>query len=80
MNLSQKQEKLALEIAHALDDMDSLQSHRKMVITYSEKYLRSKLTKVLSIPNYQIRKSRGALYTSLVQGFKRNSDSTAWEE
>lgn len=69
MNLSQEQEKLALEIAHALDDMDSLQAHRKMVATYSEKHLRSKLTKVLSIPESQIRKSRGALFTSLVQGY-----------
>lgn len=69
MNLTQEQEKLALEIAHALGDTDSLQSHRKMVATYSEEYLRSKLTKALTVPESQIRKSRGALYTSLVQGY-----------
>ena len=69
MNLSQAQEKLAVEIAHALGDMDSLQSHRRMVATYSEEYLRKKLTKTLSIPESQIRKSRGALYTTLVQGY-----------
>lgn len=69
MNLTQEQEKLALEIAQALDDMDSLQSHRKMVGMYSEEHLRAKLTKVLSIPESQIRKSRGALFTSLVQGY-----------
>lgn len=69
MHLTQQQEKLALEIAHALGDMDSLQSHRKMVTMYSESYLRSKLTKALTIPESQIRKSRGALYTSLVQGY-----------
>ena len=74
MNLTQTQERLALEIAHALDDMDSLQSHRKMVATYSERHLRSKLTKALSVPASQIRRSRGALYTSLVQGFKRTYD------
>ncbi len=73
MNLTPKQEQLAVEIAHALDDMDSLQSHRKMVGTYSEEYLRSKLNKVLSIPADQIYKSRGALYTSLVQGYGRRS-------
>lgn len=69
MNLTQEQERLALEIAHALDDMDSIQSHRKMVATYSEEYLRKKLTKTLAMPASQIRKSRGALYTSLVQGY-----------
>lgn len=72
MNLSQEQEKLALEIAHALDDMDSLQAHRKLVAMYSEDHLRKKLNKVLSIPASQIRKSRGALYTSLVQGYGGN--------
>jgi hypothetical protein len=67
--LTEKQERLAIEIAHTLDDMDSLQSHRKMVATYSEDYLRGKLAKALAIPENQIRKSRGALYTSLVQGY-----------
>ena len=69
MNLTPEQEKLALEIAHALNDMDALQSHRKMVGMYSEKHLRSKLMKTLSVPESQIRRSRGALYTSLVQGY-----------
>ncbi len=69
MNLTQEQEKLALEIAHDLNDMDSLHSHRKMVMMYSEDYLREKLHKALSVPEQKIRKSRGALYTSLVQGY-----------
>ncbi len=73
MNLSTKQEQLALEIAHALGDMESLQVHRKFVSTYSEDYLRNKLTKALAIPESQIRKSRGALYTSLVVGYKHNN-------
>lgn len=72
MKLTQEQEKLAVEIAHALDDMDSLHAHRKMVATYSEKYLREKLNKTLAVPDSQIRKSKGALYTSLVQGYGRN--------
>lgn len=74
MNLSQEQEKLAVEIAHALNDMGSIQSHRKMVNTYSEEYLRDKLMKALSMPEHKIRKSRGALYTSLVQGYGRFRD------
>lgn len=69
MNLTPQQEQLAVEIAHTLNDMDSLQSHRKMVTMYSESYLRDKMTKALSIPEHKIRKSRGALYTSLVQGY-----------
>jgi len=72
MKLSQEQEKLALEIAHALGELDNLQAHRKLVGMYSEEHLRSRLTKVLSIPNSQIRKSRGALFTSLVQGYGGN--------
>ncbi|MBA3830162.1 MAG: hypothetical protein H0X33_14580 [Taibaiella sp.] len=75
MTLSEHQERLALEIAHALEDMDSLQSHRKMVATYSEDYLRTKLTKALSMPQTQIRVSRGALYTSLVQGYGKRTRS-----
>lgn len=73
MNLSDQQEKLAIEIAHALEDMDSLQSHRKMVATYSEKHLRKCLLKTLSVPSNQIRVSKGALYTTLVQGNARRS-------
>lgn len=67
MNLTREQEKLALEIAHALDDMESIQWHRKMVARYSEEYLRSKLNKVLAMPESKIQKSRGALYNSLLR-------------
>jgi len=74
MKLTQEQEQLAIEIAHTLDDMDSLQSHRRMVATYSESHLRDKLAKSMATPLNQIRKSRGALYTSLVQGPKRKYD------
>jgi hypothetical protein len=69
MNLLPEQEKLALEIANALDDMEALQVHRRLVCKYSEEYLRKRLTKALAVPHSQIRKSRGALYTSLVQGY-----------
>lgn len=69
MNLTPKQEQLALEIAHALDDMGSLASHRQMVAMYSEDHLRKCLHKALLVPREQIRVSRGALYTSLVKGY-----------
>lgn len=66
--LTQEQEKLALEIAHALDDMHSLKWHRDMVLMYSEDHLRKQMAKALSTPDHKVRKSRGAIYTSLVQG------------
>lgn len=62
-----QQQKLAREIAEALDDMDALMLHEKFVRKYSEEYLRRILMRVLSMPDDSIRKSRGALYTSLVQ-------------
>ena len=68
-----KQQKLALEIANALDDMDSLQSYLILTSQYSEKYLRKVLTKVLSIPQEKIRKSRGALFTFLVNQHAQNT-------
>ena len=62
-----KQNKLALELADALDDMESLQSYRAFTQQYTEEYLRKILTKVLSIPEEKIRKTRGALFTYLVK-------------
>jgi len=69
MTLTSKQEQLALEIAHALGDMDSIAAHRQMVAMYSEDHLRKCMQKALIIPREQIRVSRGALYTSLVKGY-----------
>ncbi len=68
-----KNEKLAYEIAEALDDLDSLAIHRKFVEQYSETHLRKILFKVLSIPIENIRKTRGALFTHLVQQHNKKS-------
>ena len=64
---TQKEEKLAREIADALDDMGSLPVHIGFVEKYSETFLRKTLQKVLSLPQDQIRKTRGALFTYLVK-------------
>ena len=64
---TQKEEKLAREIADALDDNDSLTVHIEFAEKYSEGFLRKTLQKVLSIPPDQIRKTRGALFTYLVK-------------
>jgi len=59
--------KLALELANTLNDMESLQAYVGMTQKYSEAFLRKVLTKVLSIPENKIRKTRGALFTYLVK-------------
>lgn len=61
-----KETKLAREIADALGDNDSLAVHTAFCEKYSEAFLRKTLQKVLSIPEDQIRKTRGALFTYLV--------------
>lgn len=67
MHLTQEEERLAVEIAHALDDMDSLQWHRQMVSLYSETHLRKWLRKVLAIPSHKVISSRAAIYNSQIQ-------------
>jgi hypothetical protein len=69
-----KEEKLAREIAEALNDKDSLAIHEAFAQKYTESFLRKILQKVLSIPENQIRKSRGALFTHLV---KQNGGQTS---
>ncbi len=63
---TQKEEKLAREIADALDDHDSMTVHLSFVEKYTESFLRRTLQRVLSVPENQIRKTRGALFTYLV--------------
>ena len=62
-----KKEKLALELAEALGDMESLTVYRAFAEQYAESYLRKIQLKVLSIPDEKIRKTRGALFTYLVK-------------
>jgi hypothetical protein len=70
-----KKEKLAREIAEALNDMDSLAMHRQFVEQYSEEFLRKNLHKALATSQKKIRKSRAALYVFLVQGRNSNVDT-----
>lgn len=69
MDLTEREKKLALEIAEILDDMDALKYHEDLVRQYSESYLREKLAKTLATQN--IRKNRAALYVYLVTKSKR---------
>lgn len=72
-----KKEKFAYELANTLADRISLPAYRVMVATYQEAYLRERLLKVMSIPDHQIKRSRGALFTYLVKqnGHDFKSDS-----
>jgi hypothetical protein len=58
--------KLANEIAEKLNDRDALPLFLAYTRKYQESHLRRILEKVVSIPENNIRKSRGALFTFLV--------------
>lgn len=58
--------RLANELAETLKDRDALQYYLSLTRKYHESYLRQVLAKVMSIDESQIRKTRGALFTYLV--------------
>lgn len=62
-----KEQKLAREIADALDDNEALPIYEGFACKYTEDFLRKILQRVLSIPQDQIRKTRGALFTYLIK-------------
>lgn len=64
--------KLANEIAFALGDMEALPFYISCTQKYSEAFLRKTLLRVLSIPDNKIKRTRGALFTYLIQqhGFR----------
>lgn len=57
---------LANEIAEALKDRESLPLYLGFVRKYKEEHLRRILKRVMSIPDRQIKKTRGALFTFIV--------------
>ncbi len=61
-----KEDKLALEIAQALNDLDALACYQSFTKKYTEEFLKKVLMRVLSIPDDKIRRTRGALFTYLV--------------
>ena len=66
--------KLAYEIADTLKDRDSIAMHLKYVRKYKEEFLRKILAKVMSIDESKIKKTRGALYTFLINQSAGNGD------
>ena len=71
-NLTPKeQEKLARKIAEALDDLDALPYHLKLVRRHPEEVLLGELEYVLSRPKKHITTSRAAYYNYLISLYER---------
>lgn len=65
--MSNEKNKLAHEIASSLEDMEALALYDAFTKKYSEAFLRKILLRVLSVPDHKIKRTRGALFTFLVQ-------------
>jgi hypothetical protein len=61
-----KKNKLAWELAEALNDREAIDIYQKFTEKYQPEFLRETLNKVMSVPEDKIRQSRGALFTYLV--------------
>lgn len=61
------QTQLAYELAEALNDQEAIQMYLAYTQRFPEDLLREILTKVLAVPDYKIRKTRGALFNYLIQ-------------
>jgi len=72
MELTSQEQKLAIELAQTLDDIESLLTYQKMVKQYAESYLRGKLAIVMKIPRNEIKKTRGAYFTFLVMQHEKS--------
>jgi hypothetical protein len=67
--------KLANEIAATLGDWDALPLYLIYTRKYQESFLRKILNRVMSIEQSKIRKSRGALFTFLINQQSGYGDS-----
>ena len=65
---------LANEIAERLNDPDALSLYLGFARLYPHEKLRELLNKVCSIPDNEIKRSRGALFTFLVSQYKKYND------
>lgn len=63
----QNENKLAYEIASALNDREAMAVYISFTRKYQEGFLRKILTRVMSVPDEKIKRTRGALFTYLVK-------------
>lgn len=69
--------KLANELAETLNDREALPFYLSLTRKYHEDFLRKTLAKVMSISDTSIRKTRGALFTYLInQQYGSNNSRT----
>ncbi len=66
---------LANELAETLKDREALQFYLTLTRKYQENHLRQILAKVMSIDEQKIRKTRGALFTFLVNQHYGNNNT-----
>jgi hypothetical protein len=62
-----KEEQLALDVAHALNDLSNLACYISLTKKHPEHLIRRILAVVKRVPEIKIRKSRGALFNYLIQ-------------
>jgi hypothetical protein len=75
MKYSPEEKRLANELAETLKDRGALPYYLSLTQKYHEDYLRETLAKVMSIEESKIRKSRGALFTFLINQRYGNNNS-----
>jgi hypothetical protein len=74
--MNTKDKKLAYELAKTLDDTDALNIYQGFVEKYKKAFLSEVLAKVMSVPEHKIKRSRGALFTYLLNQHARTKDDT----
>ncbi len=72
-NYQPQEIKLANEIAETLKDREALPLYLKYAKTYQESFVRKILARVMSIEDAKIRKTRGALFTFLINQSSNDS-------
>jgi len=67
MEQQQNDNRLAYELASALNDKEAMGMYIMFVQKYQEDFLKRILLRVMSIPDNKIKRTRGALFTYLVK-------------
>ena len=75
INYQPNEIKLANELAETLKDREALPFYLTLTRKYQEGHLRQILAKVMSIEETKIRKTRGALFTYLINQKYGNRDN-----
>ena len=71
---------LAHELADALDDQPSLSFYLAATKKHNHRYLRTVLAHVMAMPDYMIRKTRGALFNHIISNKQKSLIDDETEE